>query len=320
MINVIIIGAGQLGSRHLQGILLSKHELSVHVVDPSKQSLKVAEERAATIEKGNMGSEVHFCCDMPNGMDFKVAVIATTAQHRYVVSKRLLENNNIEHLILEKVLFQKLDEYGLANQLLDSTGTRGWVNCPRRMYPIYQQIGELVSKSESFQLDILGSQWGMACNGIHFLDLAAYFAGESQITISNTELEPGVVESKRDGYVEVFGSFEGKVGKGQFSLSCVKSSQTQLIIELRCDGSSIIIDELNGTVERTMDGSHVQEEFVPLYQSQLSGKVVDQLIDLDTCQLTGYRESQSIHLPFIAMLLDHVTASTGSVLDTCPIT
>ena len=320
MFNVIIIGAGQLGSRHLQGVLLSSNELSVYVVDPSAQSLEIAKERAATIKKGNEVSEVHFCNEIPNGKSFKVAIVATTAQYRYKVSKDLLEQNSVEHLILEKVLFQKVEEYELAKQLLDSTDTKGWVNCPRRMYPIYQQIRELVSESDSFQLDVLGSQWGMACNGIHFLDLAAYLAGESEITVSATQLEPGVVESKRDGYVEVFGGFDGKVGRGDFSLSCVKSSETQLILELKFNGTTVRIDELNGTIERAINGTYVQEKFVPLYQSQLSGIVVDQLVEQGFCQLTSYDESKSIHLPFLNMLIDHVATSTGSALDTCPIT
>lgn len=49
MYNIIIIGAGQLGSRHLQGVLKSTYALNVTVVDPSEESLNTARERAEKI-------------------------------------------------------------------------------------------------------------------------------------------------------------------------------------------------------------------------------------------------------------------------------
>ena len=43
MKTVLIAGAGQLGSRHLQGVKTSKHELDIWVYDLSEDSLAVAE-------------------------------------------------------------------------------------------------------------------------------------------------------------------------------------------------------------------------------------------------------------------------------------
>ncbi len=45
MFNVAIIGAGQLGSRHLQGLKLSSSPLSITVMDSNDESLRVAKER-----------------------------------------------------------------------------------------------------------------------------------------------------------------------------------------------------------------------------------------------------------------------------------
>jgi hypothetical protein len=46
-----IIGAGQLGSRHLQGLLTYRKEsLSVFIVDPSSESLSVSQQRADEIK------------------------------------------------------------------------------------------------------------------------------------------------------------------------------------------------------------------------------------------------------------------------------
>ena len=45
--NCAIIGAGQLGSRHLQGLLSYKKEsLNIFIIDPSDDSLFIAKQRA----------------------------------------------------------------------------------------------------------------------------------------------------------------------------------------------------------------------------------------------------------------------------------
>jgi prephenate dehydrogenase len=45
MFQVAIIGAGQLGSLHLQGLKSASSPLSITVMDSSEDSLRVAEER-----------------------------------------------------------------------------------------------------------------------------------------------------------------------------------------------------------------------------------------------------------------------------------
>ena len=45
MYNIAIIGAGQLGSRHLQGLKLAKLPIKIQVVDSSAESLAVAKSR-----------------------------------------------------------------------------------------------------------------------------------------------------------------------------------------------------------------------------------------------------------------------------------
>ena len=45
MKTVLVIGAGQLGSRHLQALKLVQNDLSISVVDPFQASLDVAKER-----------------------------------------------------------------------------------------------------------------------------------------------------------------------------------------------------------------------------------------------------------------------------------
>ena len=50
MYNIAIIGAGQLGSRHLQGLKLAQLPMRIEIVDSSEKSLETARERYDQIE------------------------------------------------------------------------------------------------------------------------------------------------------------------------------------------------------------------------------------------------------------------------------
>ena len=70
MKTILIAGAGQLGSRHLQGVKTSKNELDIWVYDLCKESLKVAEVRYNQVESKN--KTAHFVDtleEVPNNID-----------------------------------------------------------------------------------------------------------------------------------------------------------------------------------------------------------------------------------------------------------
>ena len=43
--SIAVIGAGEVGSRHLQALALLKRPVKIFVVDPSNESLRIAKER-----------------------------------------------------------------------------------------------------------------------------------------------------------------------------------------------------------------------------------------------------------------------------------
>jgi ornithine cyclodeaminase/alanine dehydrogenase-like protein (mu-crystallin family) len=45
MRQLVIVGAGNIGSRHLQALKLVKTPLKIHVIDPSMNALKISKER-----------------------------------------------------------------------------------------------------------------------------------------------------------------------------------------------------------------------------------------------------------------------------------
>ena len=127
----LIIGAGQLGSRHLQGLLKLESEQNVYVLDTSVESLKISEERSKEIPHNHKIVFTTSWNYLPKAFD--LVVMATGAYVRSKVTQHLLENHKVNNLVLEKILFQDLGSYKTVKDLVTKTQTSTWVNHPRRM-------------------------------------------------------------------------------------------------------------------------------------------------------------------------------------------
>jgi hypothetical protein len=321
MYNILIIGAGQLGSRHLQGVMNSKHHLNITVIDPSLKSLENAKKCEIEASFGNEKSSVSYSKSIPVIEDeYYVVIIATTAGIRAVVTRELLESNKVKHIVFEKVLFQKLEEYQMVDELLQQYNTQGWVNCPRRIYPTYQKIKELLCNETQVDMEVTGNAWGLACNSVHFIDLYTYLAPVTEFNISTKGLDEKILQSKRAGFYEATGKLQGETDKGRFELICGKSEAVNCSVSLKTPNYEIYINELEGYYTYQRHGEIVREKHRALYQSQLSGLNVDELILTDSSSLTSFKESCSIHTPFIKAMQEYFESSLDEKLTACPIT
>ena len=139
MYNVTIIGVGQLGSRHLQGLKRSQLELDIWCVDSNVSSLDTAKKRYEEIPE-EINKEIHFVQSIESlPVSIDLVIVATSSKSRAFVIKCLLERCKVKYLVLEKFLFPRLEEYSEVQSLLDRNNIIAWVNCPRRMFDYYSQ-------------------------------------------------------------------------------------------------------------------------------------------------------------------------------------
>lgn len=327
MLNFLLIGAGQLGSRHLQALALSDFtDISIQVVEPSTEACKVAQERWDQVAKSEKIKTIEFLPDLSTvnrSIDF--CIVATNANCRLGVIKDLLAHVSVRQLVLEKVLFQSVEQLEEAGQLLSASGAKVWVNCPRRMFPIYQELKKHLAGERTLNLQVHGSNWGLACNAIHFIDLWAMLGGQHDYMLDTSALDVAVSESKRPGYKEVSGTLSGVSGERRFCLTSVADDQpSPLSIRIETEHFKIAVGESTGkcTIEEKGTGKEQVLTFSVLYQSQLSNEVGRQLLanGSGNCELTPFNESASLHKPFLKGLLEFFNSQADSNLILCPIT
>ena len=92
MKKIIIIGAGNIGSRHIQALKSVKTPLKIHVIDPSVKALKISKERYDSIHPDILNHEISYSRDLNIQDDqIDIAIIATTSKVRRGVIENLLE-------------------------------------------------------------------------------------------------------------------------------------------------------------------------------------------------------------------------------------
>lgn len=317
MKKVSIIGAGQLGSRHLQGLMKGKTEMEVWVVDQSQESLKVAKERCEQVEP-HTPKVVHYAVsinDLPLEMD--LVIVATGSKPRADIVKSLLEHSSVKYMVLEKFLFTRLNEYEEVGKLLREKGTKCWVDCTRRMFPCYHELAGTIDKESPVVMTHYGQNWGLCCNTVHFIDLWMYLAGDCPFKVNMAEVQPCIVESKRNGYIELFGKemFESENGD-KLTLASYETYSGDSTITIENAGRTIIIDEANGNCR-----CNGEERPMKLYmQSEFSGALADEILANGESHLVDYFTSAKYHKPYLKAVIDFVNKIQGTESDSCPIT
>ena len=165
---IALIGAGQLGSRYLQGIVISDIDIELYIVDPSNDSIRICHKRILEAKPAfNIANIINLnqVTSLPKNID--LAIIATTADVRWkVINELFKQDRKINYAILEKVLFQKELEYSKCEALLKEKNVISWVNCPRRIMPIYEDLKNDISE-DLREVKVTGTNWGLISNTIH---------------------------------------------------------------------------------------------------------------------------------------------------------
>ena len=315
MDNIAIIGVGALGHRHLQSMVDLQDDYNIYAVEINEEIIKVLN---SEFPKVNFITTVE---DLPK--ELEAVVIATNSNVRRLLFEQLINHANVKNIIFEKVLFQKEEDYYFVRDKLNELEIHAWVNCARREWDSYKLLEEELNAYNEMHISAIGGNWGIGCNAIHILDIIEYLSGNEIEILDISKLENKVVESKRNGYYEFFGTISGTAGRCKnYSITCIEDSDLPFRIEITTEKSRYMIDEANNYLLISNAQSNWQwekREFKQVYQSQMTGRVIKSILDEGNCNLSDYASSMKLHLKYILPLIDFFK-NNGMEGNTCPIT
>jgi predicted dehydrogenase len=300
MHTIAIIGAGNIGSRHLQAFGAAKQSLKIILIDPSQASLDTSKARWEEVGKSNKEVKVIFQKDflnLPKEIDF--AVISTNSEHRLSALKNLLQHTVCANILLEKFLFFSESEYAEASSLIEKHKVNTYVNVVRRTFESYQWVFEkLKSVSGNLGMKVIGNNWGMASNSIHFVDLFCYLANDAINTCEFQNLETAtILPSKREGYVEFFGDLSASGTKGnKLTVSCHEGEYDKINIVIEKGNLKIHVEEKGSEIAVTI--ANEERKFPYPFQSQLTLRYFNELMEGKPSSVS-YKESSAMHVKFL---------------------
>lgn len=189
--NLVLIGLGNIGRRHLQA--LSRLDW------PGGNTLYDFDERALIGLQGTTDLTVAMNAINPESM----VVIATTAKGREPLVVKALEKKP-RAMIVEKPLCQNEKEYRSIKEAAQKAGVPVYINFSRQSYDYYREIQRELANDPAEKTFLAVFSGGMACIGIHVLELMRWIMRPSRYQISHMR-NLQVYETKRPGYFDCYG-------------------------------------------------------------------------------------------------------------------
>jgi len=322
--NICLIGAGNIGSRHLQALAKITQPLLIQVIDPSSDSIEQAKKRYEEVIKSDSPHKIEYfqTMDKVNKL-IDIAIIATSSNVRYQVTKQLLEKSKVKYIIFEKILFDKKLQYDEMKSILTKKNIKAWVNCSMRTDPFYSNLKKSF-QNQKITYIVYGSQHGLISNAIHYIDHISYLTNCYDFKVDTNFLDKTPIKSKRKGFLELNGTLNihFKDG-GEGSFICYPSGNAPFFIEILSEKYHCIVRALDSKSLISSAGSDWkwQIKTTPLlFQSQMTNLVVSSILKSGLCDLPPFDLSSKMHLNFLEPVLKFLNHNSRKKFDYYPFT
>lgn len=308
--NFLIVGFGGMGCRHAQSLINSFTKSITYIFEPNddvfQKNIKlIGQQDSKGIVRlsklGQLNDKIDLC------------VIATSAGPRFDILKELLDFE-IKNFILEKVVFQS--DYQFEEILKIVSGKNIYINFVNRYFENYIKIKEHIN-NEPFSMNIIGGDFGLGSNALHYFDLFKYFGG-SKLKLDKFLLSENTKGNKRGNqYKEIFGQISISSEDGSsLNISSDPLRKGDVEIILKSSKSTHILNEgLSNHIEFGINDIQISPLLIE-YTSSLTGKIFKDILE-SKCLLPTLNNTQDIHSILFESINKSLNLKIGNI---CPVT
>lgn len=325
---ILLVGCGKIGSRHLQSAASLGDVSEVHVVDSNEASLEMGKSRLREVKDINRNIKFSWFRQLDNqsyGGD--ICIVATLSGGRCALIKEIAERLGYRKFIIEKIVTQSINEYIGLLDFCRRKDIQSWVNCQSRTYRIHKYIKSLINHSEPVILANIGGNLGLACTGLHYVDLFIFYDGAKEIKPKVTNVDDILHSSMRGKDIyDLSGIMQGYSDKG----SSITISYSNL--DLGPDYLSIVTPSYKFIVDNyaalTAYESSKKEDWswrkIPIEEKYMlsltSRNMVLDIFRSGTCELPTLTDCFPAHKYILGELLPHFNRLLGKSAEHCPVT
>ena len=205
---ILIIGIGNIGKSHLRSFFISKKNYTIYLYDRLyNPNFSIKSHSSKKIKIINLKN-------FPKSLNLDLVIVSTNSLERFGIIKKIIENNKIRFLFLEKYIFTKLEHYKKAKILFKNKSKKIFINVWGSLVAYLLKIKIDKRKKVIFKAAIGDGR--MMTNAIHYLDFFCFLTG-NEVNLSMNIKK--VIKSKRKKYSEILGDIYGynKIGKIKIS-------------------------------------------------------------------------------------------------------
>ena len=315
---VLILGCGNIGSRHLQALTNLPYDLEIGIIEPNDDSKKIAKTR---LIDSNYDSKKHkiIWYDKINDdlKPYDLAIIATPSVGRVKNIIKLLELG-ISKFLIEKIVCQSNSEYELLLNTLEKFNAKSWINVNMRYFDAYQKIKEYF-KNSKIHISIIGSKPVLGTNAIHYLDFVCWLYDSYDLTLNGELLSNKIFPNKRgDQFIEFAGTLIGSGKKSSIVLTYFPDSNLPTTIDITNNENHLIIDEQNDKQFNLSINPNFEYKFE--HVSTVTTKIVKDIFEKNTCTLPSASDLYSLHSELFRVFNNHIMKIKNIKPSLCPIT
>lgn len=316
MRRVLVVGFGNMGCRHVQS-LLEVGGYDITVIEPSNEMIQ------RNCLRINVDiSRINFFEKLEDVVsDFDLCIVATSAGPRFEIVKHLI-GYGVKYFLLEKVIFQSIDQFKEVIELSEKKGAILYGNFVNRYFSLYRKMRDLIAPSSTpIKMAIYGGNFGVGCNAIHYLDLLCYLTNRNDAFSCNfNKLNESENGNKRGLiYKEFHGEFIATNLNGdEISVIADSSFLGGNLININCSHFTAIISEQSQKGYINSNGHLADYNFDIIPTSRLTATILDDIFARN-CVLPTIQESMNTHSLIFEVINFHLFGTHNSSIET-PIT
>lgn len=320
----LLVGCGNIGSRHLQALAGVSEISDIDVVEVSAAARAIGLRRLAET-RPRPGLRVRWLESLAKvSCRSDLAIVATTARARISLMRELLAQGH-QRIVLEKPACQSPGEYDALISMVHSAGAQCWVNTPRRYMAAYREIRNVVQGQVPISLTVTAGNAGLGCNAIHYLDLFCWLSGEYAIEM-DAQLWPAIFPNKRGpDFVEFAGTLHAWTSRGDHvtvTFLPINAAQPYpVLVQVASQELLVCFDEGEGHLlaPRAPD-TFTLRQFQSEHVSETTRKIVRDVLHSDGCALPTIDETRVAHTLLFRIMLEHLARLGRVGLEVCPVT
>lgn len=320
--NILLIGSGNVGSRHLQALVKIPFKIQIDIIEPKKSAKELSISRLNEINYDEKTTLIVWH-DLYNSKIPKsnVVIVATLSKGRSDLLNKLIMDGHTR-ILSEKILCQSKSEFDKIIKTCKKYDAKIWVNTNPRCFASYKKLKKLIPKHSQVNMIVNSNpELGMGTNAIHYIDLFSWLNDNYDIKLDGAHLLDLLPNKRGKDFIEFSGTVIGILkNHAIFVMSFLDNYPKNATVKISTNTFDFYVDETAGTLLQIKKNKYKSEKFTFEHVSSLTKKIVMDIITSDSCCLPTISESYDGHLELFKIFNHHIFKKTKKRVHLCPIT